>query len=218
MQRGEILGFTGKIGAGRTELANLIFGAVRKDTGEMFIGDKKIEIHSPNQAIKKGVCLITEDRQKTGLFLNHGVGWNFISAYINKFKGAFVHQQKNDKVLNGYINKININTKGVNQEIRYLSGGNQQKVVLAKWLHTDADVIIFDEPTKGIDIGAKEDVYKLILDLARNGKFIIMISSDIPELMAMSDRVLIMKDRSIVIDIPQEEISEENILLYSIGG
>ena len=218
MQRGEILGFTGKVGAGRTELANLIFGAVKKDGGEMFIGDTKVDIHSPNQAIKNGVCLITEDRQRTGLFLDHGVGWNFISAFINKFKGAFIQQQKSDKVLNQYIDVININTKGVKQEVRYLSGGNQQKVVLAKWLHTDADVIIFDEPTKGIDIGAKEDVYKLIIDLARKGKFIIMISSDIPELMAMSDRVIIMKDRSIVADIAHAEISEESILLYSIGG
>ncbi|MDL2236968.1 sugar ABC transporter ATP-binding protein [Christensenellaceae bacterium OttesenSCG-928-K19] len=218
MRRGEILGFGGMVGSGRTELANLIFGAVRPDSGAVFIDGKDVTAKDPHMAIKNGICLITEDRQQTGMFLDHSVGWNFISAVINKKKGVLLHQQKENKILEDYIDRIQIKTQGPEQEIKYLSGGNQQKVVLAKWLHTDADVIIFDEPTKGIDIGAKEDVYRLMLDLARAGKFIIMISSDMPELIAMSDRVEVMKDRKLIVELTGPEINEEAILAASIGG
>ena len=218
MQRGEILGFGGMVGSGRSELANLIFGAVKPDCGNVFIDGKDVTAKDPYTAIKKGICLITEDRQQTGMFLDHSVGWNFISAAINKNKGMLLHQQRENKVLNDYIDKIQIKTQGPDQEIKYLSGGNQQKVVLAKWLHTDAEVVIFDEPTKGIDIGAKEDVYKLMLELARMGKFIIMISSDMPELIAMSDRVAVMKDKKLVAELTGAEINEETILAVSIGG
>jgi ribose transport system ATP-binding protein len=218
MQRGEILGFGGMVGSGRTELANLIFGAERPDGGAVFVDRKNVTAKDPHMAIKNGICLVTEDRQQTGMFLEHSVGWNFISAIINKNKGLLLHQQKENKALDDYIDKIQIKTQGPEQEIKFLSGGNQQKVVLAKWLHTDADVIIFDEPTKGIDIGAKEDVYKLMLDLARAGKFIIMISSDMPELIAMSDRVAVMKDRKLIAELTGPEINEEAILAASIGG
>lgn len=218
MQRGEILGIGGMVGSGRSELANVLFGAVKPDEGKVLIDGKDVTSKDPYTAIKHGICLITEDRQQTGMFLDHSVGWNFVSAAINKKKGMLLHQQKENKILNDYIEKIQIKTQGPDQEIKYLSGGNQQKVVLAKWLHTNADLIIFDEPTKGIDIGAKEDVYKLMLELAREGKFIIMISSDMPELIAMSDRVAVMKDKKLIAELSGPEINEENILTVSIGG
>jgi ribose transport system ATP-binding protein len=218
MRRGEILGFGGMVGSGRSELANLIFGAVRPDCGSVWIDGREVTAKDPYTAIKNGICLITEDRQLTGMFLDHSVGWNFVSAAINKNKGMLLHQQRENKVLSDYIDKIQIKTQGPDQEIKYLSGGNQQKVVLAKWMHTDADVIIFDEPTKGIDIGAKEDVYKLMLELAKMGKFIIMISSDMPELIAMSDRVAVMKDKKLVAELSGPEINEESIIAVSIGG
>jgi ribose transport system ATP-binding protein len=218
MSRGEILGIGGMVGSGRTELVSLIFGAERLDGGSVSIEGKDVTAKDPYTAIKNGICLITEDRQLTGTFQDHSVGWNFVSAIINKNKGMFLQQEKENKILEDYINKIQIKTQGPHQEIQYLSGGNQQKVVLAKWLHTAAEVIIFDEPTKGIDIGAKEDVYKLMLELAREGKFIIMISSDMPELIAMSDRVLIMKEKRLIAELSGAEINEENILAISIGG
>ncbi len=218
MKRGEILGVGGMVGSGRSELANVLFGAVKPDCGQVLIDGRDVTAKDPYSAIRNGICLITEDRQQTGLFLDHSVGWNFVSAAINKRKGMLLHQQKENKVLKDYIKKIQIKTQGPDQEIKYLSGGNQQKVVLAKWLYADAEVVIFDEPTKGIDIGAKEDVYKLMLELAREGKFIIMISSDMPELIAMSDRVAVMKDKKMVAELNGDEINEETILAVSIGG
>jgi ribose transport system ATP-binding protein len=218
MRRGEIIGIGGMVGSGRTELANLIFGAEKPDGGSILIDGKEMISHNPCDAIKKGICLITEDRQLTGLFMEHIVGWNFASIVINKGRGLFIDQPKENKTFEGYIDKLSIKTRGPEQEMQYLSGGNQQKVVLSKWMHANANVIIFDEPTKGIDIGAKEDVYKLMTDLAREGKFVIMISSDMPELIAMSDRVLVMKDRKLVAELSGTDINEEQILAVSIGG
>ncbi|MCL2111758.1 MAG: sugar ABC transporter ATP-binding protein [Clostridiales bacterium] len=218
MCRGEILGIGGMVGSGRTELVSLLFGVVSPDGGEVLINGTDVTSKDPYTAIKNGICLITEDRQHSGMFLDHSVGWNFVSAIINKEKGMLLRQQKENKVLEDYIGRIQIKTQGPEQEIRFLSGGNQQKVVLSKWLHTNAEVVIFDEPTKGIDIGAKEDVYKLMLELAHEGKFIIMISSDMPELVALSDRVLIMKERRLVAELSGSDINEEKILTASIGG
>lgn len=218
MKRGEILGFGGMAGSGRTELASLIFGAVRADGGEVLLDGKNILPKDPCEAIQRGICLITEDRQKTGLFLGHSTGWNFVSAFINKSRDLLVQQKKGDSLFSEYVKKIEIKTEGADQDVRFLSGGNQQKVVLAKWIYTKGEVVIFDEPTKGIDIGAKEDVYKMIVELANEGKFIIIISSEMPELIAMSDRVFIMKKRKIVAELIGDTITEENILSYSIGG
>lgn len=206
------------VGSGRTELMNLIFGAEKADSGDILIDELSILPKNPYDAIQKGICLITEDRQKTGLFIGHSVGWNFVSAIINKRKGILLHQKNENKQLKQYIKNISIKTEGSEQDVRFLSGGNQQKVVLSKWMYTKAEVIIFDEPTKGIDIGAKEDVYKLITELAKEGKFVIIVSSDMPELIAISDRVIIMKNRGMVGELSGPDINEETILSYSIGG
>lgn len=217
MLRGEILGFGGITGSGRTELANLIFGIKKADGGTVRIGSRDITSDSPYKAIKNGICLITEDRHSTGLFLDHSVGWNFVSAAINKRSGVLLNQSRENQKFERYIRNIAIKTQGADQEVRFLSGGNQQKVILAKWMYANADVVIFDEPTKGIDIGAKEDVYKLMVELAKKGKFIIMISSDIPELAAMSDRIAVMRGRKIAGILDRYEISEERILSLSVG-
>lgn len=218
MNRGEIVGFGGMVGSGRSELVSLIFGAERADGGDVTVDGVSVLPKDPNDAIRKGIGLITEDRQKSGMFLGHSVGWNFVSAVINKNKGGLINQKKENKVFSKYIDKIAIKTKGADQGIQYLSGGNQQKVVLARWLYAGCDIVIFDEPTKGIDIGAKEDVYKLITQLAGEGKFIILVSSDMPELIAMSDRVLIMNNKKIAGELTGSDITEEQILSYSIGG
>jgi len=218
VRRGEIVGFGGMVGSGRTELMNLLFGAKKADTGDMSIDNVSILPKDPHDAIRKGICLITEDRQATGLFTGHSVGWNFVSAAINKRKGVLLHQKSENRQLSQYIKNINIKTEGCDQDVCYLSGGNQQKVVLSKWMYAKAEIIIFDEPTKGIDIGAKEDVYVLITQLAKEGKFVIVVSSDMPELIAISDRVIVMKNREIVAELTGSDINEETILSYSIGG
>jgi ABC-type sugar transport system ATPase subunit len=215
---GEIVGFAGMVGSGRTDLVKLVFGAMKKNSGNIIIEGREAKINDPKQAIKEGLSLLTEDRQKTGLILDHSIEWNVSIVHLNNTDGHFIDEREEQKNVINYIEAINIRTPSIQQEARNLSGGNQQKVVLAKWLYADAKVIFFDEPTRGIDVGAKEEIYKLMIQLAKQGKYIVMISSDMPELIAMCDRVYVMRQGRIVGEIPQEAISEENILTYSIGG
>jgi ribose transport system ATP-binding protein len=216
--KGEIVGFAGMVGSGRTDLVKLIFGATRKSNGKVIIEGQEVKINDPKQAIKAGFSLLTEDRQKTGLILDHSIAWNVSVVHLNNTGGQFINEREERKNVNQYVEAINIRTPSIQQEVRNLSGGNQQKVVLAKWLYADAKVIFFDEPTRGIDVGAKEEIYKLMVQLARQGKYIVMISSDMPELIAMCDRVYVMRQGRIVGEIQREQLSEENILTYSIGG
>ena len=216
--RGEIVGFAGMVGSGRTELARLIFGADRKSSGDIIIEGKKVNIGNPNQAIKAGFALLTEDKQKSGLILEHSVEWNTSLVHLNKGNYPFINERQESRNVSYYIDLLNIRTQSIKQIIKNLSGGNQQKVVLAKWLYAIADVIIFDEPTRGIDIGAKEEIYKSMVQLAKQGKYTLMISSDMPELIAMSDRVIVMRQGRIVGEVNRDQLSEENILNYSIGG
>ncbi len=218
VHQGEIVGFGGMVGAGRTELMNLIYGVVRPDRGELLLNGVNILPDSPSDAIKKGIALISEDRQKDGLFLGHSVGWNFASVHMTREKGQLIRQKKTNMEFQDYQKDLDIKTQGADQGINYLSGGNQQKVIIAKWLYATGEIFIFDEPTKGIDIGAKEDVYHLMTRLAKEGKYIILVSSDMPELIGMSDRVFVMKDQKIVKELTEDEINEETILSYAIGG
>ncbi|HLE14846.1 MAG TPA: sugar ABC transporter ATP-binding protein [Anaerolineales bacterium] len=218
VHKGEIVGFAGMVGSGRTDLMRLIFGAGIKNSGSVIIEGKEVSIHSPKQAIQAGLSLLTEDRQKTGLILDHPVEWNVSIVHLNNTSGMFISEREESREVSHYIEAINIRTPSLKQEVRNLSGGNQQKVVLAKWLYANANVIIFDEPTRGIDIGAKEEIYKLMVQLSRQGKYIVMISSDMPELIAMCDRVIVMRQGKIVGEIGQDQLSEESILTYSIGG
>lgn len=216
--RGEILGFAGMVGSGRTDLVRLIFGADPKSGGTVFFEDKNINITNPKNAIRAGFSLLTEDRQKTGLILEHSIEWNISLVHLAGEKGIFINEPEEEHNVNRFIKLINIKTPSIKEITKNLSGGNQQKVVLAKWLYANAEVIIFDEPTRGIDIGAKEEIYKFMVQLAEEGKYVLMVSSDMPELIAMCDRVIVMRQGEIVGEIDHDQLSEECILTYSIGG
>lgn len=213
LHHGEILGFAGLVGAGRTELARALFGADKLKTGTIVYHGKEIQIHSPRQAIDTGIGLITEDRKSQGLLLNKGIAYNITYASLaNVSKNGVINTSRENTVTDNYIDAMNIKVRSRNQPCRTLSGGNQQKVVLGKWLATDSDILIFDEPTRGIDIGAKQEIYKLMRELSENGKTIIMISSEMVELIGMCDRVLVMRNRTIVGELIGEDITQENIL------
>lgn len=216
--KGEILGFAGMVGSGRTELTRLIFGASKKASGTITIEGRRVEIGSPRVAIMEGFASLTEDRQKTGLILEHSVEWNIMLAHLNNSRGIAVNEKKEGNNVRRYIEALDIKTPSLKQIVKNLSGGNQQKVVLAKWLYAAANVVIFDEPTRGIDIGSKEEIYKAMVELAKEGKYVIMISSDMPELIALCDRIVVMRKGTVTKVLEKDEISEENILTYSIGG
>lgn len=217
VRKGELLGIAGMVGSGRTELAELLFGVKPADSGEIRINGKKASIASPKEAILNGMCFITEDRQGSGLFLELPVVDNLVMASYTKTKSVLVSPREDAQKAEEYVNKLNIATPTIHQKVAFLSGGNQQKVILGKWFLTNSQIFIFDEPTVGIDVGAKEEIYKLMINLLREGKSIIMISSDMMELIAMSDRINVMRDGEIVAELERNDFSEENILKYSIG-
>ena len=218
VRRGELLGIAGMVGSGRTELADLLFGVKPASAGEITIKGRKARLRTPLTAILHGLCYITEDRQSTGLFLKHSLDRNIPIASYTQTSTPLALPANDVKLAEKYVDALKISTPGVAQQVMFLSGGNQQKVVLGKWFATRADIFIFDEPTRGIDVGAKEEIYRLMVDLLRQGKAIIMISSDMPELISMSDRVMVMRNGAIVAEVQKEDISEENILKHSIGG
>ena len=218
LRRGEILGVAGMVGSGRSELVKGIFGAEPVHRGGIELDGKKIEILNPRQAIARGVCLVPEDRQSEGLVLCRSVRENTTLAGLNKFKGPFINLSREQKAVAGLIGSLNIKTPSQEQETRNLSGGNQQKTVLAKWLFTDARVLIFDEPTRGIDVGAKQEIYKIMSELVREGKAIIMISSDMPELIALSDRIMVLRSGEVAGFLEKDEINEESVLALAIGS
>ncbi|GAH46481.1 unnamed protein product [marine sediment metagenome] len=180
-------------------------------------GDE-VDISNPGQAIQAGLSLLTEDRQKTGLILDQSVKWNVSVVHMANTRGRLINERQETQNVDNYIDAIDIMTPSIFQEVRFLSGGNQQKVVLAKWLYANSNVIFFDEPTRGIDIGSKEEIYKLMVQLAKEGKYILIVSSDMPELIAMCDRVVVMRQGKVVGEIGRQDLSEEKVLTYSIGG
>ncbi len=218
VRKGELLGISGMVGSGRTELAELLFGVTEMSKGQIRISGKPIRIKTPLDAIANRMCFITEDRQTTGLFLDHSLVRNTVIASYAKSKQPFILPSDDDRIAEKFIEQMNVITPSIHQKAIFLSGGNQQKVVLAKWFATVCDIFIFDEPTRGIDVGAKEEIYKIMTELLKDGKSIIMISSDMPELIAMSDRVMVMRNGRIVAGMEKKDVSEENILQYSIGG
>jgi ABC-type sugar transport system ATPase subunit len=213
LHAGEIVGLTGLVGAGRTETARLIFGADPKDSGVIELDNKPINATSPRDAIRKGICLLTEDRKTQGLVLGQTVQENFGLPNLKQFtQTGLIDRTKESGAFAKFVNQIPIKVASHEQPAQTLSGGNQQKVVLAKWLQRNAEVIIFDEPTRGIDVGAKYEIYQLIHQLADEGKAILMISSELPEILGMSDRILVMNEGKITGEITdvssttQEEI------------
>ena len=217
LRSGEILGFAGMVGAGRTEMAELLFGVKPKTNGTVKIKGVTVDIRQPKDAIRNKMCFITENRQRTGLFLKHTILQNIVISNYRKRRGILARPSVDKKVADDYIERLNVVTSSRLKKVVELSGGNQQKVVLAKWFATDADIFLFDEPTKGIDIGAKEEIYKLMTSLIQQGKCIVLISSDMPELIAMSDRICVMRNGTITARLQENEVSEQSILKCAIG-
>ncbi|WP_153730472.1 sugar ABC transporter ATP-binding protein [Sporosarcina obsidiansis] len=217
LKKGEILGFAGLMGAGRTEVARAIFGADKIESGSIFLNDQEVKIKSPKQAVEMGIGYVSEDRKHLGLLIDMDVKTNMAMATIKNFtKGNFVVSQKEmEKVAEKYVDELKIKTPSVHQKIRNLSGGNQQKVVIAKWLLRNCDILIFDEPTRGIDVGAKGEIYKLIDELADSGMAVIMISSELPEVLRMSHRVIVMSEGRITGELTSAEATQEKIMEYA---
>lgn len=213
LKKGEILGFSGLMGAGRTEVARLIFGADKMDSGKIYINGKEVKIKSPEDAVKAGIGYLSEDRKRFGLIVDKSVTENTVIATMDEFvKGMLIDEAKSKDVAQKYVEELRTKTPNVDQIVKKLSGGNQQKVVIAKWLVRNCDILIFDEPTRGIDVGAKSEIYNLMEELSKLGKSIIMISSELPEILRMSDRVIVMCEGKVrgVIDIA--EASQEKIM------
>jgi ribose transport system ATP-binding protein len=217
LHRGEILGFAGLMGAGRTETMRLIFGADRAEAGEIFIKNRKVTIKQPKDAVRLGLGYLSEDRKRFGLLLNMPVEENTVIASLKKFLKflGIVDTSKTKAATLEYVQKLNTRTPNIAQLIKNLSGGNQQKVVIGKWLVRDSDILIFDEPTRGIDVGAKSEIYKLLNELADSGKSIIMISSELPEILRMSHRVVVMCEGRITATLGAEECTQEKIMHYA---
>ena len=213
LKEGEILGFSGLMGAGRTEVARLIFGADKKDSGKIFINGKEVTINTPKDAVAHGIGYLSEDRKRYGLIVDKSVEENTIIAALNNFvKGMFIDKAKSKEVSERYVESLKTKTPGISQPVKKLSGGNQQKVVIAKWLVKNSDILIFDEPTRGIDVGAKSEIYALMESLAKEGKSIIMISSELPEVLRMSDRIIVMCEGRITGTLDIAEANQEVIM------
>ena len=217
--RGEVLGFAGLVGAGRTETMRMVFGADKRRTGKIFINGKEIRIRSPKDSVKNKIAFVTENRKEEGLLLAKSVRQNIVMAALSKIRTKYLlNYKKEQEYSKKYIEDMNISTPSENKQVMFLSGGNQQKVVVAKWLMSDSEVIILDEPTRGIDVGAKHEIYELINQLAEAGKAIIVVSSDMEEILGISDRILVMYEGEITGEVKREEFSQHIISEYQIGG
>jgi ribose transport system ATP-binding protein len=218
LRRGEILGFAGLVGAGRTETARLLFGVDRKDAGEIWLDGKQVRINSPVDAVEAGLGFVPEDRGLQGLVLKLPVLENIVLPTLNEHSRAgWMDQRGLRNTAQSYVDKLDIRTPHLRQKAMFLSGGNQQKVVLAKWLALQPKVLIMDEPTRGIDVGAKAEVHALMSQLAQAGMGIIMISSELPEILGMSDRVLVMHEGHAAAILDQAEATQEVIMAYASG-
>jgi ribose transport system ATP-binding protein len=218
VRQGEILGISGLVGAGRTELAMLLFGAAPIESGEIRVDGERVRMRSPGDAIHQGIGLLTEDRKNKGLFLEMGVGWNISFPIVRKLsKNGVVDTKTEKKITEQYKQRIDIKTPSMEQRVINLSGGNQQKVVLAKSLAAESDILIFDEPTRGIDVGAKQEIYQLMCELADHGNAILMISSDREELLGMSDRIIVLSEGKLAGEVQKERFSQDYILDLASG-
>jgi ABC-type sugar transport system ATPase subunit len=219
LHKGEILGFAGLIGSGRTEVAEAIFGAEAYDRGTIEINGKKIAIHSTHQAKEESLGLLPEDRKETGLVLAYNLIWNISITNLDKTKKKrFISEKKEAQFAQELSKELNIKTPSLKQYAVNLSGGNQQKVVFAKWLFSDVDILILDEPTRGIDVGAKYEIYQLMNRLAEQGKAIIMISSELPEVIGMSDRLVVLSGGEKMGELSREEATPEAVMSLAVSN
>ena len=217
LKKGEILGVSGMVGAGRSEVARAIVGIDPKNSGEVLLEGQLLNIQKPKDAIDAGIVLIPENRKEEGLVLENSVRFNTTLAVLSEFiRGINWNRKKEEEIVGEHVKALNIRTPHFEQMILNLSGGNQQKVVIAKWLATEPKVLIMDEPTRGVDVGAKAEIYTIMNSLAKQGISIIMISSDLPEIINMSDRVLVMREGRLAGILEKDEIGQEQIMRYAV--
>lgn len=220
LRKGEILGIAGLVGAGKTELCKSLFGYHKVSYDKFLLDGKEADVRSPRKAVKSGIALVPEERRKEGIFVNDNIFSNMtmpaLSKFLNKFK--LVSRSKQVKFTDDVVDKLGVVAASTKQKVSLLSGGNQQKIAIGKWLSTDSKIYIFDEPTKGVDIGAKNDIYKLVDEFAQKQKGIIYASSEFQEILSISDRILVMYDGMIVKELEASKTSEEELLYYSTGG
>jgi simple sugar transport system ATP-binding protein len=217
---GEIVGVSGLVGAGKTELCKTLFGAMSKKSGSVILNKKVLKINSPHDAVNQRIALVPEERRKEGVLVLEPVFTNLSAASLSKFSNmfGFVKSRSERNAAKKMIIDLGIKTPSENQKVAYLSGGNQQKVAVGKWLIADADIYIFDEPTKGVDVGAKRDIFMLIGELVKNGKGVIYASCELSEIIGISDRTYVMYDGKIAKELKTADTTEEEILFFSTGG
>ena len=219
LHTGEVLGFTGLVGAGRTETMRMIFGADPIKSGRIYLRGQEIHVRTPQDAIRRGISLVTEDRKQEGLLLRQSVQSNTVMVALGKVcRHHLIHYPSVRKAAEKYVHDLHIATPSTSQKTAFLSGGNQQKVVVAKWLFADAQIVILDEPTRGIDVGAKREIYEIINQLAESGKGIIVVSSDMEEVLGISDRILVMYEGEIAGEVEKKDFSQQIVSEFAIGG
>jgi rhamnose transport system ATP-binding protein len=217
LHRGEVLGIAGLVGAGRTEVARSLFGIDRADSGEILVAGKPLRIGSPSDAMRNGIAYVPEDRHQHGLVLDFSIASNVSLPILHRLFRFLVGRRREHRLAAEYVERLQVRTRGVDQPARSLSGGNQQKVVLAKWLASNPAILILDEPTRGIDIGAKAEVHRIISELAAGGMGIVLVSSELPEVLAMSDRVLVMREGHVVARLERDEATQERVMVAATG-
>jgi rhamnose transport system ATP-binding protein len=219
VRAGEIVGMAGLVGAGRTEVARVLFGIDQRDAGEIRIDGRAVRFASPSEAMNAGIAYLPEDRHQEGLVLDFSIAENVTLPILPRlFPRLLIRRSQEREVAQGFADQLRVRTTGVDQAVSALSGGNQQKVVLAKWLASKPTVLVLDEPTRGIDIGAKVEVHRIISDLAAAGLAILLISSDLPEVLAMSDRILVLHEGRITAEIPRDRATEERVMYAATGS
>lgn len=219
VRAGEVLGVAGLMGAGRTEIMQAIFGNLKKDSGKIYIDGEEVSIKNPRQAIKAGIGFVTEDRKTEGLLLEKSIAENIEIANLGKVsKGGVLKKDKQDEIVKKGIDEFRVKCFGPWHECNNLSGGNQQKVVLAKWVYTDPKILILDEPTRGVDIGAKKEIYDVINDMAAKGVAVIMVSSELPEVLGMSDRIMVIREGEVRGIIDGQDADQAKIMTLATGG
>ena len=218
LRRGEIVGFAGLVGSGRTELIETIFGLCRLRSGQILLKGNPVRFRSPEDALKAGICLVPEDRKLQGLILDNTVRFNLTLGVLRQFMGmGHINRKKENEIANRYVESLSIKVPSLHTKAISLSGGNQQKIVLSKWLAASTAIMILDEPTRGIDVGAKAEIYALMDRLAASGVSIIMVSSELPEVLGMSDRIYVMREGEIKTCVEKEQFNQEEILKYALG-
>lgn len=218
VRAGEVLGISGLMGSGRTEIAKAVFGALKPDSGDVYLDDKKVNIKSPKDAVKHGIAYLSEDRKSEGLLLKLSVRHNMTLSSLNKVaKRGRISSRAEKSLVAEYINKLAIKTPSHAQIVKNLSGGNQQKVVISKWMLIDPKVLILDEPTRGVDVGAKREIYELINKLKETGVAIIVISSEMPEVMGISDRIIVVHEGRVCGEFTHDEVTQDKIMRCAVG-